>query len=271
MNGVYRYARQAQVRRVYKFRSFEPLHPEYISRMFTHHELYFPSPTHLTDPFECKPFIRPPALSTWAEKWRAEREARSLLIRNGTSRNEAKARAKSAKNPDFMATRAAEMTAELPRDMESYRICSFSSKWDSLLLWSHYAGAHQGICLEFDAENDDFGSALEIQYSDDYPSMDFFDRDPDRLLKSMILTKASDWQYESEYRLITKVPHLHPQIQVVENTWAFPPERLVGVIMGCEISPKNEAIVREFVSSYESSVTLQRAVRSNHEYAIKLP
>ena len=34
--------------------------------------------------------------------------------------------------------------------LNSYRICCFSSRYDSILMWSHYADENKGICVEYD-------------------------------------------------------------------------------------------------------------------------
>jgi hypothetical protein len=39
----------------------------------------------------------------------------------------------------------------------------FSESWDHLLMWSHYANKHQGICLGFDVD-DKF--VARVEYSD---------------------------------------------------------------------------------------------------------
>jgi hypothetical protein len=39
----------------------------------------------------------------------------------------------------------------------------FSESWDHLLMWSHYANKHQGICLGFDVD-DKF--VARVKYSD---------------------------------------------------------------------------------------------------------
>ena len=122
----------------------------------------------------------------------------------------------------------------------------------------------------FDADNDDFGSALQVQYSDDYPEISFFDRDADNLLKLMALTKARAWRYEHEFRLLSKEPPLHLQLPVHQHAYTFPKERLLGIILGCEISSENENSIRELVEGYEHPLELRRARRSKDRYALEL-
>lgn len=34
------------------------------------------------------------------------------------------------------------------------RISCFSKRYDSILMWSHYASSHEGVCIEFDETRD---------------------------------------------------------------------------------------------------------------------
>lgn len=272
MADAYRLAREVLPpgqKRLYKFRAFDRAHPEHLSRIFTHGELYFPSPSQLNDPFEFKPWIQPPPLVTWADKRRAFKAAKEMELRYGLPKKEAKRRARYAKDHGFMEKKAAEMTAELPREMEAYRLCSFCKHWDSLLLWSHYAGAHTGICIGFDADNDELGSAMEVEYSEEYPAVGFFDRDADALLKKMALTKSTVWKYENEFRLLAKHPPIRPMLPVRDHIYGFDRRQLKEVILGCAISPENERDVRAWVAGFGSPVELVRARRLPTRYGLE--
>ncbi len=257
-------------RKIYKFRSFDPERPDRLARIFTHHELYFPKPAELNDPFECRPIARPPRLNSWADRWRVERSARKLLVKYGTPKKLAKARAKSATDPEFMKLRAQEMTDQLPVDMQEYRICSFSATWEPILLWSHYADAHRGICIGFSVNNDDMGSAMQVSYSEELPSIEYFDRNEEETLKALILTKSSAWRYEEEFRMVSKEPPIHPQIQLVNQRYNFPANRLVEVILGCEATQNLEDRVRGWIANYGTPVRLFRTSRSKEKFSLDL-
>ena len=40
---------------------------------------------------------------------------------------------------------------------------------NNILMWSHYADNHKGICLEFDTSIRLFGTAREVDYRETYP------------------------------------------------------------------------------------------------------
>ena len=97
----------------------------------------------------------------------------------------------------------------------------FSGCYDSLLMWSHYADSHHGICIEFDISEKEEKTFYKIRYSDNRPSYNLsdsikkmcqqlyvngqFDQTDGfiiKLLSEPYITKSIDWAYEKEYRLI---------------------------------------------------------------------
>ena len=102
-------------------------------------------------------------------------------------------------------------------------VTCFSRKYDSLLMWSHYADKHKGVCIEYDRPlSNDF---IDMEYSDIRPKIKFesltryesavsivgreYDQEIQRKvqLDCMLpfITKSKEWKYEQEVRcLITK-------------------------------------------------------------------
>lgn len=96
----------------------------------------------------------------------------------------------------------------------SFKLCSFSERNDSMLMWAHYANYHQGFCIEYDLVNiprSDFRRRFLYPtiYSDN-----MFDA-TEHMLKGVddesfnnlhlslaALIKAKDWEYEKEWRLV---------------------------------------------------------------------
>jgi hypothetical protein len=261
---------QRNHRRLYKFRSFE--NRPALERLFLQQEVYWPSPAQLNDPFECKPTIRAPIIRSALDGLKARRAAKQLLKSQGEmSRAEVRARSRGALNAEVMAKAAVDATKQLPEAMEKYRLYSLSARKDHLLLWSHYANSHSGICIGFDASGNDFGLAFEVHYSSELPTSDFFeDSHWSETLRSMALTKSDVWKYENEFRLIAEEPHPGPpQLVVKDHVYKFEPQRLVEVIMGCQISAENEASVHSWVANYPTAIALRKARRSTSKFALE--
>ena len=75
----------------------------------------------------------------------------------------------------------------------------FSRNWTHPLLWSHYAGKHEGICLGFDIKPGT--DVQEVQYEEkrlrmrkDEPSI------PVNMKDKLLKTKYGGWAYEEEIR-----------------------------------------------------------------------
>lgn len=94
-------------------------------------------------------------------------------------------------------------------------LSSFSERNDSILMWSHYSDNHKGICIEYDfKEDEDIVDAIEPTfYSENLFSLvkAFASKDINNIMKRAAITKAIDWQYEKEWRIldpIKKVGHM---------------------------------------------------------------
>lgn len=261
-----RTAWKAGIHRLYKFRELSDR--SRIESIFRDQALYWPSVSQLNDPFESKPRIVAPPIRNEIEKRKVERLAYELFRRHGLDREEAKRRAKASTMPGFLEKRAEEMTRELPPALEVYRIFSMAGNCESILLWSHYAKAHTGICLCFASDNQEFGEALEVSYSADLPAIAFFEQGLEANLRAMVLTKSQDWRYEHEYRLVSQEPTARGFFPVLDHRYNFRAKNLVEVIMGCNIAPDDEKFVREMVGLSPTPIKLRRAVRSLHRFAL---
>lgn len=121
---------------------------------------------------------------------------------------------------------------------QHYGIYSLSKKANSVLMWSHYANNHKGICIGFDLtellNTKEFNLNSDVEYDDYYPVFNLTEA-PDELEQAKKLTrfKASDWQYEEEYRLV-KI--FWPDIPHDENRLiTLPPSCIKEVICGLHI------------------------------------
>ncbi|MBT6050080.1 MAG: DUF2971 domain-containing protein [Candidatus Scalindua sp.] len=87
-------------------------------------------------------------------------------------------------------------------------VLCLSSSNDNMLMWSHYADNHQGFCLGFRMIGSDIFKARMVDYVGKYIAIrieDFADK-LDRYIKDVIFNKASDWEYEEEYRIVIDIP-----------------------------------------------------------------
>ena len=113
---------------------------------------------------------------------------------------------------------------------DNWGICCLSARNDSTLMWSHYAGKHTGICLEFDTTDarlfrKTLGiSAHKVAYYPDVSTASGF-------VERLLATKADDWRYEREYRYVS---HFGPGSRL------FKPYALKRLIVGCRFDAKKK-------------------------------
>jgi hypothetical protein len=225
---------------LYKYYAFN----EWTRNIFERNEIYFQSPDGFNDPFDSK-------VSTTYEGTEEQRVSRLMdLWRKGP--------AKDKKEEDLrpQALDVVKRSQDIPRILRTLErsperrrkqmgIFCMTSRRDNILMWSHYAAAHTGFCLGFRTANPFFGQALPIEkYSSDRPCLNLIEPpDSDQITKAL-LTKATDWEYEDEWRIV-----VHPRSPGVERgpgVQTYPPEALVEVILTCRITPQNRQRIMQW-------------------------
>jgi hypothetical protein len=145
---------------------------------------------------------------------------------------------------------------------------SFTTKPRDLLMWSHYADAHRGVCLIFSTAKDldSFITALPITYTEAYPVIEYHEGIGGDLVEKAFLTKAMPWKYEHERRIFC--PNLAKKFLRIN------PHSLSGLILGAKISIDDEVAVRTLVKERVArglpSLKIYRANQSKNEYKIRI-
>lgn len=125
-------------------------------------------------------------------------------------------------------------------------VCCFSKEDDILLMWSHYADKHRGVCLAFDVWKDSKVLAklpYEVAYPPEYPIFNY-PKDIYRVnsFRFLIATKSKDWEYEQEVRLVRDDKNTPFRGEVKFNKRA-----LVAIKFGYKACPKGIERVNEFL------------------------
>jgi hypothetical protein len=140
------------VQHLYKYRSLAGVSAQFVERLILHNELYFPRPNEFNDPFDCCPV---PSLRATRDEFarylndlykrrmprlsRADRRhSVTAILRDSLRDHRSKAAIEAFKRA-------------LDEAVNSAGVLSLSAKPDHILMWSHYADSHQGICLRFRA------------------------------------------------------------------------------------------------------------------------
>jgi len=161
-----------------------------------------------------------------------------------------------------------EIKNHLNKAIDSTGVHSFAASPRSLLMWSHYADSHKGVCLVYETAKDldTFVKALPVEYSKLFPVIQYSQDIAGDLIRKAFLTKASDWYYERERRIFENGR--------AGQYMAYAPKALVGVILGARISQNDESMVRGLLVEREQkrhpSLDLYRATCQESAYAVKV-
>lgn len=128
---------------------------------------------------------------------------------------------------------------------QGYKICSFSQRMDSMLMWAHYSANHTGFAIEYDFSKllvTDIRSRClwPVLYDDEmFDASDFF-MEQSRAgsfnnLFGIIsaIHKAKDWSYEHEWRLVLPMSPSDPPMN-----FSVPVPK--AVYLGSKISKEDE-------------------------------
>lgn len=245
---------------LYKYYAFD----EWTQNIFERNEIYFQSPDCFNDPFDSK-------ISTTYEGTEEQRISRLIRFwREGPAKD------KKEEDLRLQAVAVVKKSQDIPRMLRTLErsverlrkqmgIFCMTSKRDDILMWSHYAEAHTGFCLEFKTGNPFFPKARRIEeegYRPDRPCLNLIEPpDSDKIVQAL-LTKAIGWKYEHEWRI---VDHKNgPGVQI------YPSEALSGVILGCRISPENRQRITQWCQARNPRPTLYWAEEKDREFGLDI-
>jgi hypothetical protein len=208
-------------------------------------KLYLASPLDFNDPFDALPNV---ILEGSSHKQRAYFRRLTRTYKPELSRPDRIKFAASLMNlpPEKKLTHLRQGLVDTARDMA---VCSFAESLDEVLMWSHYAANHTGICLRFGTANSFFRSSLPLQitYSDKRPAYNAVDPGPPAGLIDLLLTKANFWSYEKEWRLVETKG---------SGTRSFPPTALEAIYFGCRTTEEHKRAIRVWIVERGMSLEL---------------
>lgn len=218
---------------LYKYLSFN----ENTMESLTLHKAYFSDPINFNDPLDCKPTISIDVDDDALEKVvcglikkRSEKEF-SILAKKLRMKEEAIAQRvgllsetevkRFLKDVNYYSTDP-EINDPIKYKRDRYKqtieqevlnvfrrgILCLSKKFDSPLMWSHYANNHKGLCVEYDMEYSGKNKAKKIIYGGSRElKVSLIEKwlnqgvVPEEIENVCLLTKSKEWSYESEWRL----------------------------------------------------------------------
>ncbi|PPE16887.1 DUF2971 domain-containing protein [Escherichia coli] len=199
--------------------------------------LRFTSPVNFNDPFDYFPAVQEEGFRKFTRRINDE-------IGDGVKRYKTNHRETSK---HLQSLRSGEFRDLYTRNMS---ISCFSKSPFILPMWAHYADNHEGCVIEFEfisdsplvveylslgiSELSQILISFEVNYSEERPPL--FDEngrtDGPNTGFHACLTKAKEWEYEQEMRVVTKQP---------EGIYPFERSQMTGLYFGMKIDKKDKA------------------------------
>lgn len=177
-------------------------------------------------------------------------------------------------------------------------VLSFSELNSNVLMWSHYANSHRGVCLQFNMKvwNKNNGRLChlgKVGYSMDRPPAPL----PNNIqsgtttLERIAFTKHIDWEYEKEWRMICSFKN---RCQLISNSlliwlsrWRtmrhftnryqhfleFPKPALTGVIFGLRMADNDRSVVTKIIQDADyddSELTIYEAREDRTRFSVDI-
>lgn len=281
---------------LYKYREWSNDH---VRRMLRENEIYLSSPGDFNDPFDC--LIEPNFTATKAQQ-RAKYAKFVRHYNHGLSRKEVRRRVSEAWSRKDSPIRgpAAEMRKRLAATRrERFGVFSMAESHSNLLMWSHYADSHKGICVGFRVDSlllqtgiyaltrPDLSIQLQkVDYEQTIPTWNIFtdgtEREREMIAKSL-KTKSIDWDYEKEWRLFLHAIPRRSRGQVEdrerailenrERTMRLPDDAISEVYLGLQMCPEHKEEIKDIIAAKGTKVKVMEARKSTRKYALhfKMP
>ncbi|MFH1007646.1 MAG: DUF2971 domain-containing protein [Candidatus Latescibacterota bacterium] len=224
-------------------------------------EFYLSRPSTFNDPFDCRGPIR---LEGTDEELRVFLRDRVLPLQDlPTEKVEptldklfASGRANWYRSAEF----AAQMTAKFREHME---VLCLSQVRDDIVMWSHYADHHRGVCFGFSTEHSDLlQSAEKVQYSMSFPVLNALRTNEKDIHRGFFGTKFITWKYEKEWRVVRAATEA--------QRYAFPPGTIKEVTFGSRISNDDQRRLILMLHFRGTQLQYFRAVEHPEEYKLQI-
>lgn len=100
------------------------------------------------------------------------------------------------------------IVSALEKSLARFGVCCLTPKFDSRLMWAHYANSGKGFCIEYEVDwtKVPYGfMQLSVQYVSQLSELCITEAmfTPDQFLDRALATKHIDWSYEQEIRIIS--------------------------------------------------------------------
>ena len=242
---------------IYKYRSWTNSNHK---KILTDCQLYLASPKDFNDPFDCRIVSNfylldnEEKIRDFAEDISKKHEVAVIKMGGDPQKEKNRMINDLMTNLESFQSHSDKTTFEMQDD--HFGVLSMSERFDSILMWSHYADLHKGFCVGFNEkrmrESNLFGKGGPINYAQMFPQID--PREQNSIEKSFkqTHTKAEDWAYEKEYRLTKLFFPIKPETS--DRIVSFPKEFIKEIILGLNMPLIHRKEIIEIATHYKIKV-----------------
>jgi len=240
---------------LYRYQPYCDKYIDYFKQLILENKIFYSNPMSFNDPFDCK---------LYGIEFSEESVYRAMKLRIWHNVSDKFARAYFNKHKDSIMkkcnTAIPNMYNMIDKDVG---ILCLTTDFSNILMYSHYADKHKGICLEFDYSKDKELTAQPVIYRDDYPEITFSDSDEAifEFVAALASTKAKLWEYEKEYRCMRSDG---------AGLVTIPNDHLTGIIFGCESTANTIDSIVKYVDEAGKNIKFQKAVRNTPSFTLSI-
>lgn len=167
-------------------------------------------------------------------------------------------------------------------------VLCFASMEDNLLMWSHYAKNHEGLCIEFDKNADFFnGKYKDATKFFDKPIKDYYRNigelrkveyklerpvylEPNELESDTEswFVKSIEWEYEQEQRLLLPLSLAQETSGLDMLFYPVSPQMIKSIILGCQMSNTVKKEVTEHCEKH--GIKVREAFIHAHQFKLDI-
>ncbi len=248
----------------YKYRSMTGDAVKWVERTILFNEIYFAPASTFNDPFDLRPVF---SLQATPDRQREDflRLSRKFVpdITEEQRAIEAdRVMATSMSKGDVGSTTAIIQLVHSHIITTTVGVYCVSTKRDDILMWSHYADSHRGICLEFDGTLPLMAHAQKVRYKPEREPINPYIDGNEAAMDKALLTKAEQWSYEAEWRLC--------RYKDGPGIVQFRPQNLTGVIIGALASVPTVDTVVAWVRQRSAPINVYRAAVSVKRFELDI-
>lgn len=157
------------------------------------------------------------------------------------------------------------------------RILSLSSNPYELLMWSHYADEHKGICIEYDRHNCELLGDERLCKRVIYPQLKdkttikllpFIlggNKDPKLSETILFARKAYNWEYENEWRLVLE------DTKAINTQLLNDSIKIKSITFGLRTPSHHKLAIYNLVEKfYEEDILFYQTIKSNQDIAVEI-